>query len=73
MMSVLHDQIINGVRHRSALSCWIDDAWRELVPHGPEAVIAAISELASTAADKWPEQRKAILQELAALQQQLSE
>ena len=72
-MSVLHDKIIDGIRHRSELSCWIDDAWRALVPHGPEAVIAAIAELIETAADKWPEHRSRLLQELQAMQQRLSE
>ena len=52
--------------------CWIDDAWRAVLPYGPEAVIAAIRELVEIAADKWPEQRAKLLQELQAQQQRLS-
>ena len=58
---------------KTELACWIDDAWRAVIPYGPEAVIAAIAELVDIMVDKWPEQRKALLQELVALQQQLSE
>ena len=58
---------------KTELACWIDDAWRAVIPYGPEAVIAAIAELVEIMVDKWPEQRKALLQELVALQQQLSE
>lgn len=55
------------------LRCWIDDAWRVVLPCGPEAMIAAIAELVETAADKWPEQRSRLLEELQAMQQRLSE
>lgn len=54
------------------LACWIDDAWRAVIPYGLEAVIAAIAELVQITADKWPEQREKLLQELQAMQQQLS-
>ena len=58
---------------KTELACWIDDAWRAVIPYGPEGVIAAIRELVETTADKWPEHRAKLLQELQAMQQQLSE
>ena len=58
---------------KTELACWIDDAWRAVIPYGHEAVIAAIAELVEIMAEKWPEQRKALLQELQSQQQRLSE
>ena len=57
----------------SELRCWIDDAWRTVLPYGPEAMIAAIAELVQVAADTWPEHRGRLLEELRAQQQRLSE
>ena len=53
--------------------CWIDDAWRAVIPYGPEAMIVAIAELVQVAADTWPEHRSRLLEELQAMQQRLSE
>ena len=58
---------------KSELRCWIDDAWRAALPAGPEAMIAAIAELVRITADKWPEQRDKLLEELQAMQQRLKE
>jgi hypothetical protein len=63
---VTHEPVIYGIRHRSELSCWIDDVWRSLMPHGPDAVIAAIRELTETCAYKWPEQRQNLREEVEA-------
>ena len=63
---VTHEPVIYGIKHRSELSCWVDDAWRALMPHGPEAVIAAIRELTETCAYKWPEQRQKLREEVEA-------
>ena len=58
---------------KTELNCWIDDAWRAVVPCGAEGVITAIRELVQMAVDHWPEQRAKLLQELQAQQQRLSE
>ena len=55
------------------LNCWIDDAWRVVIPYGSEAMIAAIAELVQVAVDHWPEHRGRLVQELQAMQQRLSE
>ena len=58
---------------KSELRCWIDDAWRAALPAGPEAMIAAITELVRITADMWPEHRDRLLEELQWQQQRLSE
>jgi hypothetical protein len=55
------------------LNCWIDDAWRVVLPLGAEGVITAIAELVQLVVDHWPEQRAKLLQEMQAMQQRLSE
>ena len=57
----------------SELRCWIDDAWRAVLPLGAEGVITAIAELVQMTIDHWPEQRAKLLQELQTQQQRLSE
>ena len=58
---------------KTELACWIDDAWRAVIPYGPEAVIAAIRELVEITVEQWPEHRGRLLQELQSQQQRLSE
>ena len=58
---------------KSELRCWIDDAWRVVLPLGAEGVITAIAELVQMAVDHWPEHRGRLVQELQTQQQRLSE
>ena len=58
---------------KTELRCWIDDAWRVVLPLGAEGVITAIAELVQMAVDHWPEHRGRLVQELRTQQQRLSE
>jgi hypothetical protein len=73
--SVAGEELVEQLQQlqKTEFNCWLDDTWRSVVPYGAEAVIAAIRELVAIAADKWPEQRAKLLQELHAQQQRLSE
>ena len=53
----LIEPVVHGVRHRSEVSCMVDDFWLQLEPAGPMGVIATIRELVETFAQKWPDRR----------------
>ena len=67
------EPVIHGVRHRSEVSCMVDDWWLQLEPAGPMGVIAAIRELVETFADKWPDRRGQLSGQLTVIRQDLVE